>query len=127
MSISFARGIALVLGLLLPVVETIRRWHQLGDIAIWPAWLDDWAIGALLLYGWWRTRTTAAAGMPALAAGFGFASAMAWSSFFSQLSELDRADPSGVSPVLVVSIKGAGFVLFVVALLSILTWKPRPQ
>jgi hypothetical protein len=52
----FSRTLALVAGIVLPIVETIRRRHQLGDPWAWPAWLDDWIIGLFLLYGWWRTR-----------------------------------------------------------------------
>jgi len=36
MTLTFSRRVALICGLLLPIVETIRRWPQLGDIRIWP-------------------------------------------------------------------------------------------
>ena len=41
MTFTFSRRLALVFGVLLPIVETIRRWPQLGDVHMWPAWLDD--------------------------------------------------------------------------------------
>ena len=38
----FSRRLALVFGILLPVLETIRRFRQLGGLrAVWPMWLDD--------------------------------------------------------------------------------------
>jgi hypothetical protein len=37
MTLTFSRRLALAFGVLLPIVETIRRWHQLGDIRMWPA------------------------------------------------------------------------------------------
>ena len=59
MTLTFSRRLALTFGVLLPIVETIRRWHQLGDLRIWPAWLDDILLGACLLYGAWRTAQDA--------------------------------------------------------------------
>lgn len=44
-----SRRLAIVFGLVVPIAETVRRWHQLGETSIWPFWLDDWAIGGLLL------------------------------------------------------------------------------
>jgi len=43
MTLTFSRRLALAYGVLLPIIETIRRWQQLGDIRMWPAWLDDWS------------------------------------------------------------------------------------
>jgi hypothetical protein len=86
MTLTFSRRLALVIGISVPIIETIRRWHQLGDIRVWPSWLDDFVLGACLLYGFWRTARGVEAGRPWLAA--------AW----------------------VVGIKGAGFLLALLAL-----------
>ena len=45
-----------------------------------------------------------------------FMAGMAYGSFFGQLSELGRPDPSGASSMIVVAIKGAGLVLAFVGL-----------
>jgi len=112
-------------GVALPILETVRRWHQLGDLSIWPFWLDDWLIGALLLYGVWRTRNGAASGQAYLSAAWGFTCAMGYMSFFSQLSAINQPDPSGVPPVIVVTVKGVGVALAILALVGVLRWKPK--
>jgi hypothetical protein len=124
MTIELARRAAIVFGVALPLVETARRWGQLGDIRVWPFWLDDWAIGAFLVYGAWRAGKDLRTGQPILAASLAFAAGMGYASFFSQLAEIDRADPSGVSSMVVVAIKGAMFVLAVVAVIVVLNWTP---
>jgi hypothetical protein len=49
MTISFSRHLALVLGVLTPVAETIRRWSTWrADPA---ARFDDYSLGVFLLYG----------------------------------------------------------------------------
>jgi len=116
----FSRGLAMIGGVLLPVAETVRRWHQLGDIHMAPAWLDDWLIGAFLLYGVWRTRGNDRDGRKVLAAAWGFACGLAYCSFFSQLASLNQPDPSGVASVTVVAIKGVISVLALAALVSTL-------
>ena len=40
MNLEFSRRLALF-GVIPFIADTIRRWHQLGDIKIWPFWLDD--------------------------------------------------------------------------------------
>ena len=124
MGLTISRRLALCIGILLPIAELYRRSHQLGDISMLPAWLDDVLIGAFLLYGAWRTRDGADDGRLWLAAAWAFMAGMAYGSFFGQIAELDQADPSGASPVLIVAIKGAGLVIAVVCLW--LTSKPQP-
>jgi hypothetical protein len=116
MTLTYSRRLALVIGILVPIVETIRRWHQLGDIRIWPSWLDDFVIGACLLYGFWRTAKDVETGRPWLAAAWGVTCGMAYTSFFGQLVRLNQPDPSGVPAAWVVGIKGVGFLLAILAL-----------
>jgi hypothetical protein len=107
----------------LPAVETVRRWHQLGDIRLFWAWCDDYAIAAFLLYAAWQIGKDAVHGPRVLAAAWGFACALAFNSFFVQLSELEQADPSGLASVLVVTIKGVAATLAAVALVA--TLRPK--
>jgi hypothetical protein len=116
----FSRGLALVAGVFLPMAETVRRWHQLGDIRMAPAWLDDWLIGVFLLYGVWRTRGNDRGGRAVLAAAWGVACGLAYASFFMQVSMLNQPDPSGIASATVVVIKGAMFALAIAALVSTL-------
>ena len=116
MGLATSRCFAICIGILLPIAELYRRSHQLGDIAMLPAWLDDVLIGAFLLYGAWRTRGGREDGRLHLAAAWAFMAGMAYGSFFGQLQELDQADPSGASPLIIVGIKGAGLLIAVICL-----------
>lgn len=120
MTIEFSRRLALVLGIAAPVAETIRRWHQLADINVWPFWLDDYLLGALLLYGAWRVKRDVRTGRHFLAAAWGFTCAMAYGSFFTQLNHLDEPDPAPIPSVWVAVVKGLGLGLATVALIATL-------
>jgi hypothetical protein len=39
MNLEFSCRLAM-LGIVPPIADTIRRWHQLGDLKILPFWLD---------------------------------------------------------------------------------------
>jgi hypothetical protein len=120
MTIQFGRKLATVFGILIPAIEVVRRWHQLGDIAKLPLWLDDFFIGGFLLLGTWKTRRDTEGGRPWLAAAVAFAAGMNYASFFSQLAALDAPDPSGLSSLTVVTIKGLLEVLAIVGLVVVL-------
>ena len=116
MGLAISRCFALCIGILLPIAELYRRSHQLGDITMLPAWIDDVLIGAFLLYGAWRTRDGRDDGRIHLTAAWAFMAGMVYASFFGQLAELDQADPSGASPYVIVAIKGVGLAIAVVFL-----------
>ena len=118
MTIAFSRRLAFILGVLTPLAETVRRWRQLGDLSVWPFWLDDYIIGALLLYGAWRTGKDIRSGRRFLAAAWGFTCGMAYSSFFAQLGHLNEPDPAPISSAWVAVIKGMGFALAILALVG---------
>lgn len=116
----FSRRLALIFGVALPVLETIRRYSQLGDPSHWPMWLDDLLLGAALLMG---ARMTSAGGYHNaryLAAAWGAACGMGYYSFFAQLERLDLADPAPVPSLWVAVIKGGGLALAIVALIGAL-------
>jgi hypothetical protein len=117
-TLSISRRLALLIGSLLPVAETIRRWRQLDDLSVWPFWLDDFLIGGFLLYAYWRTRQSVSENRRFLAAAWGFTCGMAYLSFFGQITSLDVADPAPVSAEWVVTIKGIGLALSVLALIG---------
>ena len=119
---TFARRLALLAGIVLPIGEIARRWHQLGDPRLFFAWFDDILIGAFLLYGAWRAGRDPAAGQATLAAAWGFTLAIAIGSFSSGV--FGDADPTGASRTVVVAIKAVMLVLAVGALVSVLRWRP---
>ena len=120
MTIAFSRRLAVILGVLTPLAETVRRWHQLGQISVLPFWLDDYLIGAMLLYGAWRTGRDIRSGRRFLAAAWGFTCGMAYSSFFAQLERLNEPDPAPISSAWVAVIKGVGLALAILALVGTL-------
>jgi len=125
MTIIFSRRLAIVFGILAPVVETIRRWHQLNQLSVWPFWLDDFLMGGLLLYGAWRTGKDARNGRRFLAAAWGFTCGMGYASFFNQLTILDQPDPAPIPSVWVAVIKGIGVALSIAALVASLRRTPE--
>jgi hypothetical protein len=119
---TFARRLAIVAGVVLPLAETARRWHQLGDPQLLFAWLDDWLLGAFLLYGAWQVAKDATSGQASLAAAWGFTLAIAIGSFLTGV--FGGADPSGASRGVVVAIKAVMLLLAAAALVSVLRWRP---
>lgn len=116
MLITISRYLAVLLGILTPLGETIRRWHTWRENP--PAFFDDYIIGAFLLFGAWRAGKNVNSGRPILAAAWAFLCGMAYPSFFGQLEEyrLGVADPAPVSSGTVAVIKGAGLAIGVICL-----------
>lgn len=118
MTLTFSRRFAWILGTVLPVVETMRRWHQMGQWHMLPAWLDDYLLAALLLVGAWRALPGLRCDPRYLAAAWGCACGMGYFSFFGQLSRLDEPDPGPLPTAWVVGIKGVGLLLALAALVG---------
>jgi hypothetical protein len=124
MTIKFARYLAYAGGVLAPLAETIRRWSTWHDN---PSQLfDDYVIGALLLYGAWRTGRDAREGQRYLVAAWGFACGMGYASFFGQLyaNAHGVADPAPISGAAVAVIKGCAWALSILALVASLRRLP---
>jgi len=68
MLISISRYLAIVLGILTPLAETVRRWSTWRENP--PALFDDYILGAFLLFGAWRAGKDASRGRPFLAAAW---------------------------------------------------------
>ncbi len=85
-----------------------------------PSFFDDYILGGLLLYGAWRVTKNARDGQKFLAAGWGFALGMVYSSFFFQLSQmrLGAADPAPIPTEWVAVVKGIGFVLVILGFIA---------
>lgn len=81
----------------LAVAEVARNW---GDWGYWAWWVVDYIAVGLLAYGGLRTlRSGAAAGLPALAGGWGFTVAMFYTSFFSHVESLSQPDHGPIDPL----------------------------
>ena len=114
----FSRNLAIFLGIITPLLETIRRWHTWRENP--PAFFDDYILGALLLYGAWRVGKDASGGQRFLAAAWGFSFGMVYSSFIWQLEQmrLGTIDPAPISSGWVAIIKGIGFVLVIIGFIT---------
>jgi hypothetical protein len=112
----FSRWLAIVGGVVAPVLETMRRWHTWKQS---PANLfDDYIMGALLLYGAWRVGKDVRSGQRFLVAAWAFACGLGYYSFFGQLKDLHlrQPDPAPISSEWVLLIKGIAWGLAIVAL-----------
>lgn len=122
--IRFSRYLAILLGVVTPLLETVRRWSTWQENPA--AFFDDYILGGLLLYGAWRAGRDGARGQKFLTAAWGFAFGMVYSSFFWQLEQnrIGSVDPAPVSGELVLLIKGIGFILVITGFITSL-WKIR--
>jgi hypothetical protein len=124
MTHTYSRRLALVFGILLPIAETVRRWHQISAGSHILFWLDDVLLGTLLLYAVWRTRNNAADGQRFLSAAWGCALGMGYFSFFGKLADPARIEPGPLPGVWVEVIVGTGLLLSVMALIGSLRKLP---
>lgn len=115
--LEISRRLAFFFGVVTPLAETIRRWGVWWDNP--PAFLDDYLLGAFLIAGAWATRKSRSVyARTLLAAAWGFACGMAYSSatfhWFAMRS--GQLDPSGLPSQLIFAIKVLGGLVFVAAL-----------
>jgi len=127
MTIQFSRRLAIVIGILAPVGETMRRWSTWKQDP--PSLFDDYILGAFLLYGAWRVGKDVYSGQRFLAAAWAFTCGMAYLSFFGHWARLraGEVDPAPIASKWVLMIKGVGLVLGVVALVVSLRRIPDEQ
>jgi hypothetical protein len=63
LGITFSRRLAVAGGLVLPVLETARRWNEWpGPVNAWLPWFDDYLLGAILLVAAWLSKQRASDG-----------------------------------------------------------------
>ncbi len=123
----FSRYYALVIGLLVPVAETVRRWGTWQQFP--PSLFDDYLLGVLLLYAAWAAGRDPWRGRLVLAAVWGFACGLGFASFFGQLRriQLGEPDPAPIPSEWVAVIKGVALALGILALLLTLRGEPQAR
>jgi hypothetical protein len=109
--------IAFAGGVLTPVLETIRRWHQMPDLHYFISWFDDYMIGGFLFFAAWKTFKLTINGIKYLNAAWGFATGMIFYSFFGQIQTINQPDPAPVSSLAVAIIKGVMFLICICSLI----------
>jgi hypothetical protein len=125
--ITLSRYLAIVLGIITPLLETVRRWSTWQQNPA--AFFDDYILGGLLLYGAWRVDKDAREGQKFLAIAWGVAFGMVYSSFFWQLEQnrIGSIDPAPVPGEMVAVIKGIGFVIVIFGLVGSLWRLPETK
>src|SRR4030095_14763436 len=89
---------AIIMGVLLPLAETIRRFKQLTDLSHFMFWFDDYILGGLLLISAWMVKTVKPNSISYLIAAWGIGTGALFLSFLSQLDYLqsNADDPGGI-------------------------------
>lgn len=123
--LKFSRNLAVLLGVVTPLLETWRRWSTWQSDP--PAFFDDYVLGALLLFGAWQVSKNARNGQKYLTLAWGFCLAMVYDSFFSQFAVIrsEPVDPSGYATEIAVTVKAIGFILIIIGLITSLGKVPE--
>ena len=113
--IKLSRYLAIFLGIITPLLETVRRWSTWQQNPA--AFFDDYIIGGLLLYGAWRVGRDARGGQKFLPAAGDLLSNDLFQLFLAARAKqagLGRpgADLGRLGPL----IKGIGFILIITVL-----------
>lgn len=119
----FSWIMAVVLGVLLPVAETVRRWNTWRDDPL--AMFDDYVLGAILLVSAWYAAWQPKKRQLVLTAVWGFMCGVGFLSLLGQFRrlQLGEPDPAPISAECVAVIKGLGLALAVAALLTTINAK----
>jgi len=120
LSLHRVRQLSFMIGILLPLAETIRRSARLMD---WWMWVDDYLIGGSLIFGAWLSRNQSPVGIRALIAAWGLACGMAYNGMVGHLLNLREPDVSGFSHSTVGIVIALGLALAVWCLISLINFR----
>ncbi len=105
-SLKISMKMAIIMGLFLPLVETIRRSNQILDPTKFLNWFDDYMIGGILLVSVYLVRKRVHNSHSYLIAAWGFASGFLFLSFLAQFDIYAKTDPGIFPTQLVATAKG---------------------
>jgi hypothetical protein len=105
---------AYCLGVALPVIEICRRRTDFSDV---PGYIDDFIVGAVLLFAARSAVRERPYSRALLAGAWGILCGGLWSSFFGQLYSTAQNDISGLPSTTVVCIKLVIYCIAIVALI----------
>jgi uncharacterized membrane protein HdeD (DUF308 family) len=99
---------AVIMGIFLPLAETVRRSNQLSDLTRFFNWFDDYILGAVLLLAAYLVKTKTSNAIAYLIAAWGFVSGALFLSFLGQFDYYRTAtvDPGIFSTGFVAVAKG---------------------
>jgi len=118
MDVKFSRTLAIIFGVLLPLLGIVRNWTTpKGDAA---GFFVDLAAGGMLLYGVWRVAEKERSGQRFLAAGWGLTVGLIYASLEQQVEAL-YAGTVAEAPIPAewsVALTAFGLLLSIVGLVS---------
>jgi hypothetical protein len=100
---------AAIMGIFLPLIETVRRSNQLLDPAKFLNWFDDYMLGGILLISVYLVKQKSKDSISLLIASWGFACGALFLSFLAQFDIYAKSDP-GIFPTGLVAV-GKGIIL----------------
>lgn len=108
---------ALIMGIFLPLAETVRRFHQLSDITQFFHWFDDYMLGGILIWSALYLKREKPNAFLYMIAAFGIGTGALFLSFLGQVDYIisGETDPGGVFSVWFVLIAKAlilGYMIF---------------
>ena len=109
---------AVVMGLFLPVAETIRRINQILEYREFFSWFDDYLLGAVLLWSAYKVYNKAKNSVAYLIAAWGIATGALFLSFIGQFRyyQTTSGDPGVFSTTFVVVAKGLILLYMIIGL-----------
>ena len=116
-----SRMLAVVLGIFVPIAETVRRWNTWRESPL--TLIEDYVLAGLVLYGAWLVGRDFRRGQCFLAAAWGVVCGVGYCSVVGQLDRIQtgQPDPAPIPSSWVLAIKVTMLALAVVALVATLT------
>ena len=111
---------AVIMGLFLPIAETVRRINQLNDYKEFFSWFDDYILGAILLVSAFMVFKRKKNSVAYLIAAWGIGTGALFLSFIGQFSYYDTpaGDPGIFSTTFVAIAKGFILLYMLIGLLK---------
>jgi hypothetical protein len=115
-SLKITTRMAIAIGIILPLAETIRRANQLLDPSYFMLWFDDYILGGLLVVAAWRVVKQKQNSLALLTGVWGIGVGALFLSFLGQLDYLETGDLGLFSATLVLAVKGLILVYMIIGL-----------
>jgi hypothetical protein len=107
-ALNISTKMATIMGIFLPLAETVRRSNQLFDLTEFFSWFDDYILGSILLIAAYSVKKNVTNSISFLIAAWGFTSGALFLSFLGQFKyyRTPTGDPGIFSTSFVAIAKG---------------------
>ena len=112
---------AIIMGVFLPMAETVRRFKQLTELNHFMYWFDDYILGGILLLSAWMVKSGKPNAISYMIAAWGIGAGALFLSFLSQIDHIqsNSADPGGIfSSLFVLIAKGLIFGYMILGMIK---------